>query len=187
MNEKLIIFVSFVTMFMVACNAPDPDPILEPTEEEKQMIPAEMSWRLDSMLVISNYQSLKETSEMIYPGDNLYQVIYTFYPYTYRFPSDLCFVHDFDHSRVYLSTLYDSDFCKYICTYGGEIVAGGYLCYYRDLFCFSGTKKGAWIDFMLRETTLDWDADVWTLTYNAEETDNGEILTRCTEYYSKVK
>ena len=187
MKTNLIYFIVIATMFLVACTAPVPDPVPQPTEEEMQMIPAEMSWRLDSMLVIYNYEADDETSEMVYPGDDLYQVVYTFYPYTYRFPSDLYFVNEFDGEKVYLAEQFDNDFCKYICTYEGEIVAGGNLCFYRKYFCFNGIKTGAWVDVMLRETTLNWDTDIWTLTYNAEETDEGEVLVRCKEYYSKVK
>ena len=193
MKTKYVLAISLVAiLFLAGCKkddpTPEPDPENQPTKAEKDMIPTEMTWALDSTLYIYNYQQTDESSEMIHKGEGLADVVYTFYPYTYRFPSDLYFVGEMGGDTIYLAKEYDEDYCKYICKYHGDIIAAGKLWYYKDdYFTFSGYKAGGWVEFMMREADTNWNVDVWTSAYNDTETDDGIVLERHVEYYSRVR
>ena len=158
-----------------------------PTQKEKDMIPTEMMWQLDSVLVIFNPGTPIETYTMLYAGQDTYQWTYTFYPYTYKFPDDIVFYSEFDGEAYQMSKEYTQDYCKYITTMGGEIISAGYLCYYRDVFTFSGMQQGGWVEFMLREADTKWDSDVWTCAFDAEVELDGTVVERNIEYYSRVR
>ena len=152
------------------------------------MVTEEMTWQLDSIMVITNYQTAKEESYIVYPGEELPRWSYTFYPCKWTFPEDLYFVNAYTEERVYLSREFAQEFCKYICKSDGEIVSAGYLCYYRDFFTFNGLQSNGMMQFMIREAETDWrTTEVWTCTYNPTETDDGIVLERNIEFYSRVK
>lgn len=182
--KKILLLLAALACLLVSCEPFNDDD--EPTAAEKKMIPSEMTWRLDSVLVIYNYNTPAETSEMLYPSDGLDVWSYTFYPCTYQFPKDLCFEGEMSGETIWMSKSYNKDFCKYICTYEGTIISAGYLRYYRDFFTFDGIKDGGWVDFMLREADTNWNVKVWTLSYNAEEELDGTVLERDIEYYSRT-
>ena len=158
-----------------------------PTQKEQAMVPAEMMWQLDSVLVIYDPGTPIETYRMLYAGQDTYQWTYSFYPYTYKFPEDLVFYSEWDGEPTQMSTRYDEDYCKYTCTSGGEIVAAGYLRYYRDKFTLSGLQQGGWVEFMIRDAEAKWDTDVWVSAYNSSEEVDGTVLERTIEYYSRVR
>ena len=158
-----------------------------PTQKEKDMIPTEMMWQLDSVLVIHNPGTLIETYNLLYAGQDTYQWTYSFYPYTYKFPEDLIFYNEWEDEAHVISEQYAEDYCKYTCTVGGEIISAGYLCYYRDLFTFSGVKQDGMVEFMIREADTKWDSDVWTCSYDSEVDLDGTVLERTIEYYSPVR
>ena len=161
-----------------------------PTQKEKNMVMDEMTWRLDSVLVIKNYQQPDETSYMVYAGEdfNAPPISYTFYPCDYQFPNDLLFYSDMDPDMTHnISELFNEGYCKYLCTYYGEPVAAGYLTYYKDKFTFYGLQQGGWIEFMMREADTDWDKEVWTVAYNTNVDFDGTVLERCIEYYSRLE
>ena len=158
-----------------------------PTQKEKDMIPTEMMWQLDSVLVIFNPGTPIETYRMLYAGQDTYLWTYSFYPYTYKFPEDLVFYSVWGDEPHKISEQYAEDYCKYTCTVGGEIISAGYLCYYRDFFTFSGLKQDGMVDFMLREADTTWDSDVWTCAYDSEVDLDGTVLERTIEYYSPVR
>ena len=165
----------------------DPEEEQGPTQKEKDMIPTEMMWQLDSVLVIFNPGTPIETYRLLYAGQDTYQWTYSFYPYTYKFPEDLIFTSEWDEEAYVISERYAEDYCKYTCTLDGEIIAAGYLCYYRDLFTFSGVKQDGMVEFMIREADTKWDSDVWTCAYNSEVDLDGTVLERTIEYYSPVR
>ena len=158
-----------------------------PTQKEKDMIPTEMMWQLDSVLVIFNPGTPIETYTMLYAGQDTYQWTYTFYPYTYKFPEDLVFYSAWEDEPHKISEQYAEDYCKYTCTVGGEIISAGYLCYYRDMFTFNGLKHDGMVEFMLREADIKWDSDVWTCAYDSDVDHDGTVLERTIEYYSRVR
>ena len=145
-------------------------------------------WQLDSTLVINYPGSLIETYQMLYAGKDTYQWTYTFYPCTYRFPDDIIFYSELEEGVSYqLSQMYKEDYCKYTCTIDCEIISAGYLCYYKDFFTFTGLKQGGWVDFMLREADTKWNSEVWTCTFDAEVEQDGTVVERQVEYYSRVR
>jgi len=181
--KKTFALLAVLALFAFACNPVDPED--EPTEKEKQMVRAEMTWQLDSMLVIYNYQSSTESREMLH-ADELDVWSYTFYPCTYRFPKDLCFINEMTGETFYFAKEYNKDFCKYICTYKGTVISAGYLRYYNNLFTMDGLRTGCWAEFMIREADTNWNTEVWTSTYNAvEDYDSGKVQERHVEYYSR--
>ena len=165
----------------------EPEEEQGPTQKEKDMIPTEMMWQLDSVMVIHNPGTLIETYNLLYAGQDTYQWTYSFYPYTYKFPEDLVFYNEWEGESFKISEQYPEDYCKYTCTLGGEIIAAGYLCYYRDLFTFSGVKQDGMVEFMIREADTKWDSDVWTCSYDSEVEFDGTVLERTIEYYSRVR
>ncbi|MBO4611005.1 MAG: hypothetical protein J5668_02745, partial [Bacteroidales bacterium] len=101
--KKLSIFcLAVLGCMLVACDPPS-DQDFEPTAEEQAMVKAEMTWQLDSILVITNYQTAKEDSYVVYPGGELPSWSYTFYPCTWGFPEDLYFVNAYTEEKVFLS------------------------------------------------------------------------------------
>ena len=165
----------------------DPEEEQGPTQKEKDMIPTEMMWQLDSILVVFNPGTPIETYRLLYAGQDTYQWTYSFYPYTYKFPEDLVFYNEWEGESLKISEQYPEDYCKYTCTLGGEIIAAGYLCYYRNLFTFSGVKQDGMVEFMIREADTKWDSDVWTCSYDSEVDLDGTVLERTIEYYSRVR
>lgn len=193
---KYLSMAAFVCL-MAACTNDLPDnPVIipdeqeeetGPTQKEKDMIPTEMIWQLDSVLVINNPGTLIETYQMLYAGQDTYQWTYNLYPCTYKFPDDLVFYSDFNGEAIQMSKEYNKDYCKYTCTIGDEIISAGYLCYYRDFFTFSGLQHGGWVEFMLREADTKWDSDVWTCSFDAEVELDGTVVERNVEYYSRLR
>lgn len=181
---------------MAACTTDLPDnPVVipeepeeqGPTQKEKDMVPTEMIWQLDSILVIYNPGTPIETCRMLIAGQDTYQWTYNFYPCTYKFPDDLVFYSELDGEAYQMSKEYTQDYCKYVTTLGGDIVSAGYLCYYKDFFTFSGIQQGGWIEMMLREADTKWDSDVWTCSFDAEVELDGTVVERNIEYYSRVR
>jgi len=158
-----------------------------PTQKEKDMIPTEMMWQLDSVLVIYNPGTPIETYHMLIAGQDTYQWTYNFYPCDYKFPDDIVFYSEYDGEAYQMSKEYTQDYCKYVTTLGGDIISAGYLCYYRDFFTFSGMQQGGWIEMMLREADTKWDSDVWTCAFDAEVELDGTVVERNIEYYSRVR
>ena len=192
---KYLMMAAFVCILAGCTNGIGDNPIVipeepeeqGPTQKEKDMIPSEMIWQLDSVLVIYNPGTPIETQRMLIAGQDTYQWTYSFYPYTYRFPDDLVFESAFDGSPIQMSTEYNKDYCKYTCSSGGEIISAGYLCYYRDFFTHSGLQRDGWVEFMLREADTKWDSDVWTCSYDAEVELDGTVVERDIEYYSRLR
>ena len=159
-----------------------------PTAKEKAMVPSMMRWQLVSTLVINYPGSPNESRRILYAGQDTYQWVYTFYPYTYRFPDNIVFESDMIPGESYqLSTHFSEDYCKYLCTIGDNIISAGYLTYYNDKFTFSGLQQGGWVEFMMRETEAKWDTDVWTCAYNYAQANDGTVEERHVEYYSLVR
>ena len=183
--KKIAILLTLVAVLFAACDPQLPEE--EPTEQEKMMVPAEMSWRLDSIMNVYNYQTPYESSRIIRPEDGLDVWTYTFYPSTYQFPEEMVFVNEMTGKEVNMRQQYGKDYCKYITTYKDNVISAGYLCYYKDFFTFNGLQLGGWMEFMIREADTNWDVEVWTSTFNTEETLEGEVLSRRTEYYSRVR
>ena len=192
---KYLSMAVFALMFAACTNGIGDNPIVVPeepeeqgpTQKEKDMIPSEMIWQLDSVLVIYNPGTPIETQRMLYAGQDTYQWTYNFYPCTYKFPDDIVFYSEFDGEPYQMSKEYTEDYCKYVTTMGGEIISAGYLCYYRDVFTFSGMQQGGWVEFMLREADTKWDSDVWTCAFDAEVELDGTVVERNIEYYSRVR
>ena len=151
------------------------------------MVPRMMMWQLDSMLVINNPGTLIETYQMLHAGQDTYQWTFTFYPCTEKLPDGIVFYSDFDDSSVNVSEEYTEDYCKYVCTESGEVISAGYLCYYRDMFTFSGLQQGCWVEYKLREADTNWNTNVWACTYDSDVEQDGTVLERVVEYYSPVK
>ena len=174
------------TMALCAC---DPAEYFddEPTEWEQRMIPEEMTWTLDSLLVITNYNQYNESREMFYPSNGLVVWSYTFYPYTYHFPDDLFITSEITEEKHFFSKEYDKDYCKFTCTSAGELVSAGYVCYYKNFFTFNGLMDGGWMVYMIREAGTNWDAEVWTSAFNSVEYDDGTVAERRVEFYSRTK
>ena len=183
--KKFLLFLAVFACLSVSCNKFDWGD--KPTDEEKSMVGVEMTWQLDSTLVIYNYQCPDETSEMLYPSDGMEVWSYTFYPYTYRFPKDLVFESELTGKPINVAKEYNEDYCKYICTYEGTIISAGYLGYYKDYFTFNGIQDGGWVEFMIREADAFWNVPVWISAFNAAEDLGGTVLERHVEYYSRVK
>ena len=159
----------------------------KPTDAEKQMVTTEMTWQIDSMLVITDIHSSSETSVMYYPSQGIDSWSYTFYPCTYKFPKDLCFTNEMTGETTYMYKAYDKDYCKYVCTFQNRVVAAGYLCYYNNYFTFNGLQEGGWVEFMMREASTDWNVPVWVSAYDSSVSPDGVVLERCYEFYSRVK
>ena len=189
MKKTIYLLLAVLGCFMVSCDPPqDPEEEDAPTAREQAMVTEEMTWQLDSILVIKNYQTAREESYIVYPGEEYPSWSYTFYPCTWTFPEDMYFVNAYTEERVFLSREFAQAFCKYICKSDGEIVSAGYLCYYRDFFTFNGLQSNGMIQFMIREAETDWrTTEVWTCTFNPTETDEGVVLERNIEFYSRVK
>lgn len=188
--KKRLLFLLIAAAIMAACTHDDPDnPDPQgPTERERNMVTEEMSWKLDSVLVIYNYMADNEVRRMYHEEDGIYIWTYTLYPSTYQFPDDMHFTNEMTGETLYLNDLYDyaRDYCKYTCSYEGEIISAGYLMYYKDYFTFCGTKNGGWAEFRIVETD-GWTDSLWTLSFNPTEADDGTVLERNTEYYSRVR
>lgn len=194
MKTMKYLLAAVCACFLAACSVDTPDNAVTPepdqdvpTAKEKTMIPTEMIWRLDSILVINYPGTAIETQRMLYAGQDTYQWTYTFYPCTYQFPDDLMLNNDFEGGSIRLSEQFDKDFCKYLCTVDHEIISAGYLCYYKDKFTFSGLQQGCWVEFMIRETDTKWDSVVWTSAYNSAEAQDGTVEERVIEYYSRLR
>lgn len=165
---------------------PDPEPE-GPTMKEKNMVKEQMTWRLDSVLVIYNYQQPNETRQMLYAGIDTEQWSYTFYPCDYQFPDNLVFNDDLEPGSTFkLSERFSEEYCKYLCTYYGQPVSAGYLTYYEDSFTLYGLQQGGWVQFMIREADTNWDTEVWTVAFNANVDFDGTVLERNIEYYSRI-
>ena len=187
MKKLFCLCLAVLGCMLVACDPPS-DQDFEPTAKEQAMVTEEMTWQLDSIMVITNYQTAKEESYIVYPGEELPRWSFTFYPCTWGFPEDLYFVNAYTEERVYLSREFAQEFCKYVCKSGGEIVGAGYLCYYRDYFTFNGLQSNGMMQFMIREAETDWrTTEVWTCTYNPTEGDDGTVYERNIEFYSRVR
>ena len=185
MKKSLIILLSSAALF-VSCNREEDGP----TKKDKNMILEEMTWHLDSILVIHNYQTPNEESYVLHESDRIYTWSYTFYPWKYKFPKDLCYSNMMSGEAISMADEYPENFCKYICTgEDGNFLSGGYVKYYKDnMFMLSGTKSNGMVEVRIAEDYgHDWDAPVWTFTYNPIEEDDGTITERHVEYYSRVK
>lgn len=191
--KRQFLFAAFVAAALfVSCgkdeeNTDTPQDDSQPTQREKAMIPEQMTWKLDSVLVIYDYQTPNENSVMRYSGDGISFITHTFYPYTYRFPDDMFFIFQMGGDTIWLAESYSEDYCKYVTKYQGEVIAAGNLCYYRDMFTFSGIQVDGMIEFMVREASTNWNNEVWTCAYNASEEQDGTVLERHIEYYSRVE
>ena len=182
--KKIVMLLFLVVVLVSSCIEKFND---TPTETEKQMVPTEMTWKIDSMLVVRDIHSPTQTSEMLYPSEGLIEWSYTFYPCTYQFPKDLCFTNEMSGETTYMYKEYNKNYCKYICTYQNEVISAGYLCYYNSYFTFNGLQQGGWVEFMMREANTQWDVPVWTVAYDASVSPDGFVLERCYEFYSRVK
>ncbi|MBR5034694.1 MAG: hypothetical protein IKX71_05245 [Bacteroidales bacterium] len=182
--KKAFVVLALAVALFASCEKAD---VIVPTAEEQAMVTEQMTWRLDSIKVITNYAMVSQETVVYREEDGIDIVDYTFYPYTYKFPESLYFISDYDGSKVSLSE-YKDDYCKFLLTTpSGDLLAGGYLCYYRNLFTFSGAKNGAWAVFFITEATANWDTEVWTIAYNPVEAEDGRILERRIEFYHRVK
>ena len=186
---KYSLMHAVIACLLVACTTDNPIVPQQdgPTAKEKAMVPTMMMWQLDSTLVINNPGTPIETYQMLYAGIDTYQWTFTFYPCTEKLPNDIIFYSDFEDYSVNVSEQYNKNYCKYLCTESGEVIAAGYLCYYRDMFTFDGLQQGCWVEFKLREADTNWDTDVWTCAYNSDVEQDGTVLERVIEYYSPVR
>lgn len=193
---KYFYFLAVFACFFVSCStndipvAPEPEPEQNgPTLKEKNMVKEQMTWRLDSVEVIKNYQQPNESRYMAYAGKdiNAIPLMYTFYPCDYQFPEDLVFHSDMEPGFIHqISEQFNEAYCKYLTTYYGEPVAAGYLTYYNDQFAFYGLQQGGWVEFMIREADTNWNTEVWTCAYNSDVEHDGTVNERIIEYYSRV-
>lgn len=184
--KKSLLLITSIALLFASCDPALPEE--EPTEAEKQMVTTEMTWQLDSVLVVRNYLQVGESKKMLHPEDGIDIWSYTMYPCSYSFPEDLYFINEYSGEVISLYKEFNKGYCKYICTYNNNVISGGYLCYYRNFFTFSGVGRGGWVEFMLREASTNWDTEVWTCTYNSEEDYNtGEVIERRVEFYSRTK
>jgi hypothetical protein len=186
---KYSLMHAVIACLLVACTTDNPIVPQQdgPTAKEKAMVPTMMMWQLDSTLVINNPGTPIETYQMLYAGIDTYQWTFTFYPCTEKLPNDIIFYSDFEDYSVNVSEQYNKNYCKYLCTESGEVIAAGYLCYYRDMFTFDGLQQGCWVEFKLREASTDWNTDVWTNAYDSDVEQDGTVLERVIEYYSPVR
>ena len=133
---KYLSMAAFALMFAACTNDLPDNPVVipeepeeqGPTQKEKDIVPTEMIWQLDSILVIYNPGTPIETCRMLIAGQDTYQWTYNFYPCTYKFPDDLVFYSELDGEAYQMSKEYTQDYCKYVTTLGGDIVSAGYLC-----------------------------------------------------------
>lgn len=186
---KYSLMHAVIACLLVACTTDNPIVPQQdgPTAKEKAMVPTMMMWQLDSTLVINNPGTPIETYQMLYAGIDTYQWTFIFYPCTEKLPNDIIFYSDFEDYSVNVSEQYNKNYCKYLCTESGEVIAAGYLCYYRDMFTFDGLQQGCWVEFKLREASTDWNTDVWTNAYDSDVEQDGTVLERVIEYYSPVR
>lgn len=185
MKKSLFILLSIAALF-ISCNREEDGP----TKKDKNMIKEEMTWHLDSVLVIYNYQTPDEISHMFHESDGINTWSYTFYPWKYKFPKDLYSINVMSGETVYFADEFSDNFCKYLCTDpNGNFQSGGYVKYYKDdMFMLSGLKANGMAEVRIaKEFSLDWDAPIWTFTYNPIEEDDGTVTERHVEYYSRVK
>ena len=187
---KLFLMATIVCLFAACTNDVYDNPVEPqdgPSAKEKVMVPSMMMWQLDSMLIIDNPGTLIESSQMLIAGIDTYQWTYTFYPCTEKLPDGIVFQSEFEDESINVSEAYTQDYCKYVCTESGEAISAGYLCYYRDMFTFSGLQQGCWVEFKIREASTNWNTDVWTCTYDTSVAPDGTVEERTIEYYSRVR
>ena len=187
---KLFLMATIVCLFSACTNDVYDNPVEPqdgPSAKEKAMVPSMMMWQLDSMLIIDNPGTLIESSQMLIAGIDTYQWTYTFYPCTEKLPDGIVFQSEFEDESINVSEAYTQDYCKYVCTESGEAISAGYLCYYRDMFTFSGLQQGCWVEFKIREASTNWNTDVWTCTYDSSVAPDGTVEERTIEYYSRVR
>lgn len=191
---KYFFFLTAFACLFVSCSTNDDAVVPEPgqagpTLKERNMVKEQMTWRLDSVEVIKNYQQPNESRYMAYAGEdiNVLPLMYTFYPCDYQFPEDLVFHSDMEPGLIHqISEQFNEAYCKYLTTYYGEPVAAGYLTYYKDLFALYGLQQGGWVEFMIREADTNWNTEVWTCAYNSDVEHDGTVNERIIEYYSRV-
>jgi len=187
--KKTVFVLLAICALLTSCNK-DND---KPTKKEKNMVKEEMTWKLDSVKVIYNYQTSQEESFVVHEGEGLSFGSYTFYPWEYQFPSDLTVQNVMTGKITSLAEKYSDNYCKYIAqNRDGEFLSGGYLCYYTDKdrndhFSLMGIKADGMAEMRVVEAEAQWDTQVWTITYNPSEDVDGTVLERRVEYYSRVR
>lgn len=182
--KKTVFILLAVCAMLTSCNRNEDGP----TKKEKNMVKEEMTWALDSVQVIYNYQTSEEISFMLHKEDGITVWSYTFFPWKYKFPSDLTVQNAMSGETFLLADKYSENYCKYICNAAnGTFLSGGYVCYYNDMFCLRGVKADGMAEMRIVDAEPQWNTQVWTITYNPIESDNGTILERRIEYYSRVR
>lgn len=183
--KKILFFALALSAILFSCNRENEN---EPSKKERNMVKEEMTWKLDSMLVIYNYQTPEEESFVVIAGEQIAPWTYTFYPYKYQFPADLYAVNVMVGDTVFFADKYPEKYCKYSHhDVDGSFMSAGYLCYYNgELFMLRGTKADGTLDTRIVDASTNWDTPVWTITYNPQE-DDDVVYERRVEYYSRVK
>ena len=126
------------------------------------MVKEEMTWTLDSVLVVYDYQTDHEQSFMLRKDEGLITWSFTFYPYTYTFPAELT-------------------------AFNGIFLSAGYMCYYNDMFCLRGMKSDGMLEMRVVDANTNWNEPVWTITFNPVVMEDNTIQEHRVEYYSRVK
>lgn len=184
MKKAFFVLLSMAVLF-VSCNKEEDGP----TKKDQSLILEEMTWHLDSILVIHHYQTPDEESYVLHESDGIYTWSYTFYPWEYKFPKDLYCVNVWSGDTIYLADEYSENYCKYICTdENNHFQSGGYVKFYDDLFMLSGLKSDGMIEVCIaNDYGRNWNEPVWTFTYNPIEEDDGTVTERHVQYYSRVR
>ena len=168
-----------------SCNRNEED---QPSRRDRNMVKEEMTWALDSTLVIYNPNTPQEQRIMLHKEDGMFTWSYSFFPYKYQFPTNLTGVNVMSGETFHYADKYPEAYCKYArLDSDGSFTAGGYICFYKDdLFMFRGTKINGELDTRVVIANTDWNAPVWTITYNPVE-DDDVVYEQRVEYYSRVK
>ncbi len=181
--KKIALILMVFCAVLTSCNRNEDGP----TRKEKTMVKEEMTWSLDSILVVYNYQTANEESVMLRKGEGLTTWSYTFYPWKYKFPADLTVQNGMTGEITSLAERYPENYCKYTCnTASGSFISGGYMCYYNDHFCLRGIKADGMLEMRVVEAEAEWDKPVWTIAYNASEGED-YVYEHRVEYYSRVR
>lgn len=183
--KKTALLVLALCAVLMGCNREPED---GPSKKERKMVKEEMTWTLDSVLVVYDYQTDHEQSFMLRKDEGLITWSFTFYPYTYTFPAELTAFNGMSGDVISYAEQYSEPYCKYICSDDqGIFLSAGYMCYYNDMFCLRGMKSDGTLEMRVVDANTNWNEPVWTITFNPVVMEDNTIQEHRVEYYSRVK